>query len=181
MTINANSKSTHAVTVFVYVCNDCVTSVFNNATFLTLLFYFGNKVNLLLLAPFGCFVVTVEMEIANVPEQLPTAVYEENGSATVAADPVVYPRPPATEEQPTDLERLWKAVHDRPQDFTSWTDLLQYCEQENNVATSHEALEAFLARYPLCYGYWKKFADLERRAGNGSKAEEVPASIKYYI
>lgn len=32
---------------------------------------------------------------------------------------------------------------------------------------------AFLGRYPLCYGYWKKFADLERRAGNNDKAAEV--------
>lgn len=31
---------------------------------------------------------------------------------------------------PAEFERLWKAAHDNPQDFTSWTDLLQYCEQE---------------------------------------------------
>lgn len=33
-------------------------------------------------------------------------------------------------ELPVDFERLWKAANDNPQDFTSWTDLLQYCEQE---------------------------------------------------
>ena len=33
-------------------------------------------------------------------------------------------------ELPVDFDRLWKVAHDNPQDFTSWTDLLQYCEQE---------------------------------------------------
>lgn len=31
---------------------------------------------------------------------------------------------------PADFERLWLATHENPSDFTSWTDLLQYCEQE---------------------------------------------------
>ncbi|KAK5864714.1 hypothetical protein PBY51_015933 [Eleginops maclovinus] len=85
--------------------------------------------------------------------------------------------PSATEDDegeiPADFDRLWKAAHDNPQDFTSWTDLLQYCEQESHITASRRALEAFLSRYPLCYGYWKKYADLERRAGYNNKAEEV--------
>lgn len=107
---------------------------------------------------------------------------------------------------PADFERLWLATHENPSDFTSWTDLLQYCEQEvgdtrdksfktntreqcfflvvtpsmcindllqGQVTASRRALEAFLTRYPLCYGYWKKITDLERRAGDNAKAEEV--------
>ncbi|XP_039504709.1 pre-mRNA-processing factor 39 isoform X2 [Pimephales promelas] len=74
---------------------------------------------------------------------------------------------------PTDFERLWKLTIDNPQDFNSWTDLLQYCEQEGHIQASRQALNAFLVRYPLCYGYWKKFVDLERRAGHNDKAEEV--------
>ncbi|KAG8003984.1 Pre-mRNA-processing factor 39 [Nibea albiflora] len=126
------------------------------------------------------------MEASQVPASLPTEMVEmseENGSAAEAPEPPVGPdpesfsMPPAAEDEegeiPADFERLWKAAHDNPQDFTSWTDLLQYCEQESHVTASRRALEAFLARYPLCYGYWKKFADLERRAGYTSKAEEV--------
>lgn len=75
-------------------------------------------------------VLPVAMETSDVPESSPTVVSEENGSTTLAADPVLYPVPPPTEQQPSDFERLWKAAHDNPQDFTSWTDLLQYCEQE---------------------------------------------------
>ncbi|XP_034037762.1 pre-mRNA-processing factor 39 isoform X2 [Thalassophryne amazonica] len=110
-----------------------------------------------------------------------TEVSEENGSAAVAPDGPVDPdtasliAPAAHDEGdlPADFERLWKAAHDNSQDFGSWTDLLQYCEQESHVTASRRALKAFLVRYPLCYGYWKKFADLERRAGYNNKAEEV--------
>ncbi|KAM4732275.1 pre-mRNA-processing factor 39 isoform 2-T2 [Anableps anableps] len=117
------------------------------------------------------------------PPPPPPEPSEENGGAAVApeapADPDKYSTAPAAAaaneqgELPADFERLWKAAHDNPQDFTSWTDLLQYCEHEGHVTAYRRALEAFLVRYPLCYGYWKKFADLERRAGDNNKAEEV--------
>ncbi|XP_038555265.1 pre-mRNA-processing factor 39 [Micropterus salmoides] len=126
------------------------------------------------------------MEASEVPAPPPTEMVEmseENGRATEAPEapvdpgPASFSMPPSAEDEegelPTDFERLWKAAHDNPQDFTSWTDLLQYCEQESHITASRRALEAFLARYPLCYGYWKKFADLERRAGYNNKAEEV--------
>ncbi|KAG9346502.1 hypothetical protein JZ751_006813 [Albula glossodonta] len=76
-------------------------------------------------------------------------------------------------ELPIDFERLWRVAHENPQEFSSWTELLQYCEQEGHMTASRRALGAFLTRYPLCYGYWKKFADLERRAGNTNRAQEV--------
>ncbi|KAM8910521.1 pre-mRNA-processing factor 39 isoform 2-T2 [Spinachia spinachia] len=119
-------------------------------------------------------------EVAASPRAQMAEMSEENGSpaeAPVRADPVSFSMPPPAEddegELPADFERLWKVAHDNPQDFTGWTDLLQYCEQESHITASRRALEAFLTRYPLCYGYWKKFADLERRAGFNSKAEEV--------
>jgi hypothetical protein len=40
-------------------------------------------------------------------------------------------------ELPADFERLWKAASDTPNDFTTWTDLLQYCEQEVGLALIH--------------------------------------------
>ncbi|KAM6924140.1 pre-mRNA-processing factor 39 [Xenentodon cancila] len=113
------------------------------------------------------------------PPPPPPEMSEENGSEAVApeapvyADPSSFSIPSEEEELPADFERMWKTANDNPQDFTSWTDLLQYCEQEGHAVASRRALEAFLARYPLCYGYWKKFADLERRAGYNDKAEEV--------
>ncbi|XP_014910261.1 pre-mRNA-processing factor 39 [Poecilia latipinna] len=111
----------------------------------------------------------------------PPEASEENGGAAAApegpADPDNYSTDLAAESEqgdlPADFDRLWKAAHDNPQDFPSWTDLLQYCEHEGHAAAYRRALEAFLARYPLCYGYWKKFVDLERRGSDNNKAEEV--------
>ncbi|CAN9515050.1 unnamed protein product [Ophioblennius macclurei] len=124
------------------------------------------------------------METSEDPAPPPVEMTEENGSAAAVSleapedpDPTAFTMPHATDdgegEAPADFERLWKAAHDNPQDFTSWTDLLQYCEHETHFASSRRALKAFLLRYPLCYGYWKKFVDLERRAGSNDKAEEV--------
>ncbi|XP_015240131.1 PREDICTED: pre-mRNA-processing factor 39-like [Cyprinodon variegatus] len=115
------------------------------------------------------------------PPPPPPEVSEENGGSTDAPEASATPEncstaPTATNKEgelPADFERLWKAAHDNPQDFTSWTDLLQYSEQEGHVVAYRRALEAFLVRYPLCYGYWKKFTDLERRAADNNKAEEV--------
>lgn len=83
------------------------------------------------------------MEASEVPAPPPvemTEMSEENGGAATAPeapvgpDPSSFTMPPAAEDEegelPADFERLWKAAHDNPQDFTSWTDLLQYCEQE---------------------------------------------------
>lgn len=80
------------------------------------------------------------MEAPEVPAPPLPEMTEENGSAAVVPEAPVGPdpasfsmQPAAVEEEgelPADFERLWKAAHDNPQDFTSWTDLLQYCEQE---------------------------------------------------
>ncbi|XP_058505015.1 pre-mRNA-processing factor 39 [Solea solea] len=134
----------------------------------------------------GDFEESSAMEASEVPPPPPIEMVEmseEDNSAAASSeapaglDPAPFSIPQAADEEegglPADFERLWKASNDNPQDFTSWTDLLQYCEQENHITASRQALEAFLTRYPLCYGYWKKFADLERRAGYNSKAEEV--------
>lgn len=37
------------------------------------------------------------------------------------------------EEVNTELDKYWKAVRDNPGDFTGWTYLLQYVEQEVSV------------------------------------------------
>ncbi|XP_029917673.1 pre-mRNA-processing factor 39 [Myripristis murdjan] len=120
---------------------------------------------------------SIPPEVPEAPEAPEVPEVPEVPEASVVPNPASFSVPPAAEDEegelPVDFERLWKAAHDNPQDFTSWTDLLQYCEQESHITASRRALVAFLVRYPLCYGYWKKFADLERRAGYNGKAEEV--------
>ncbi|XP_065081569.1 pre-mRNA-processing factor 39 [Ochlerotatus camptorhynchus] len=72
-----------------------------------------------------------------------------------------------------DLDKYWKAVNDDSTDFTAWTYLLQYVDQENDIEAAREAYDAFLAHYPYCYGYWRKYADYEKRKGSKRKCEEV--------
>jgi len=43
---------------------------------------------------------------------------------------------------------------------------------------AREAYDKFLARYPYCYGYWKKYADYEKRKGSAEDCEQVNYWIK---
>ncbi|XP_014822049.1 PREDICTED: pre-mRNA-processing factor 39-like [Calidris pugnax] len=74
---------------------------------------------------------------------------------------------------PPDFEKFWQAARSNPHDFTAWTELLQYVEQENHLFAARKAFDAFFAHYPYCYGYWKKYADMERRFDCGRETEEV--------
>ncbi|KAL0116599.1 hypothetical protein PUN28_009913 [Cardiocondyla obscurior] len=82
---------------------------------------------------------------------------------------------PASPKKKTlpELEKYWKAVNEDPSDFTGWTYLLQYVDQENDAEAAREAYTKFLERYPYCYGYWRKFADYEKKKGNPDNVQTV--------
>uniref|UniRef100_A0A8C9EIE0 Pre-mRNA processing factor 39 n=1 Tax=Pavo cristatus TaxID=9049 RepID=A0A8C9EIE0_PAVCR len=73
---------------------------------------------------------------------------------------------------PPDFDKFWKVVEDNPQDFTGWVYLLQYVEQENHLPAARKAFDKFFTHYPYCYGYWKKYADLEKRHDNIKQSDE---------
>ncbi|KAI1237426.1 hypothetical protein IHE44_0013499 [Lamprotornis superbus] len=75
---------------------------------------------------------------------------------------------------PPDFDKFWKVVEDNPQDFTGWVYLLQYVEQENHLPAARKAFDRFFSHYPYCYGYWKKYADLEKRHDNVKQSDEGP-------
>ncbi|CAK9296878.1 unnamed protein product [Gordionus sp. m RMFG-2023] len=63
-------------------------------------------------------------------------------------------------------------------DFNAWVTLLQYCEsllrnpqvikeekQQMALEVLRHSFKEFLKRYPYCYGYWKNYADIERKFG----------------
>ncbi|KAM4690972.1 pre-mRNA-processing factor 39 [Rhinophrynus dorsalis] len=79
------------------------------------------------------------------------------------------PEPPL----PPEFENYWKVVEIHPEEFTAWTYLLQYVEHANHIHAARKAFDAFFARYPYCYGYWKKYADLEKKFNNVMEADEV--------
>ncbi|XP_010523168.1 PREDICTED: pre-mRNA-processing factor 39-like [Tarenaya hassleriana] len=76
---------------------------------------------------------------------------------------------------PSEEERLWNIIRVNPQDFNAWTALLDETEKtsEDNIAKIRKVYDAFLAEFPLCYGYWKKYADAEAHEGAMDKAVEV--------
>lgn len=65
-----------------------------------------------------------------------------------------------------ELEKFWKAVKDDPSDFQGWTYLLQFADNLSDPNSGRDAYNAFLLRYPYCYGYWKKYADFEKKKTN---------------
>lgn len=44
---------------------------------------------------------------------------------------------------------------------------------QNVLTAVRKAFDVFFLRYPYCYGYWKKYADIEKKHGNVQVAEEV--------
>ncbi|KAG0465322.1 hypothetical protein HPP92_019486 [Vanilla planifolia] len=72
-------------------------------------------------------------------------------------------------------ERLWNAVRTNCLDFNAWTALLEETEKvaENNILKIRKVYDEFLVEFPLCFGYWKKYADHEARLGGANKVFEV--------
>ena len=48
--------------------------------------------------------------------------------------------------------------------------------QQNKIRPARAAFDAFFKRYPYCYGYWKKYADMERKCEKWRKTQEVRIS-----
>ncbi|CAJ0946927.1 unnamed protein product [Ranitomeya imitator] len=99
------------------------------------------------------------------PEQDNTSGVEEAAEAPEKQEP--------EQPYPPEFDKYWKAVEANPEDFTTWTYMLHYIEQENHIFAIRRVFDMFLTRYPYCYGYWKKYADLEKRSNNVMEADEV--------
>ncbi|XP_029454333.1 pre-mRNA-processing factor 39 [Rhinatrema bivittatum] len=114
---------------------------------------------------------TTVMEMEQSPVGSPT-VKEESVKAIAAENTE---QEASTKEPPLPLQfdKFWKVVEDNFQDFSGWTYLLQFVEQENHIKAARKAFDKFFSHYPYCYGYWKKYADFEKRHQNLKQSEEV--------
>ncbi|XP_073063574.1 pre-mRNA-processing factor 39-1-like isoform X6 [Primulina eburnea] len=72
-------------------------------------------------------------------------------------------------------ERSWSIVTANSLDFNAWTSLIEETERisEGEILKIQKVYDAFLAEFPLCYGYWKKYADHEARLSSMDKVAEV--------
>ncbi|KAI5071002.1 hypothetical protein GOP47_0013253 [Adiantum capillus-veneris] len=112
---------------------------------------------------------------------VPVAAAEEAPSvveATVLSEPQLDGNSSAAVENPSDVQpqleepavlteedRLWNIVKANPADFAAWTSLIQEVDKLEILERIHRVYDTFLAEFPLCYGYWKKYADHEIRGG----------------
>ncbi|XXG44988.1 hypothetical protein AAC387_Pa02g0196 [Persea americana] len=100
----------------------------------------------------------------------------ENGNVSNdAGGPVVEQQFEEGSAISTEEDRLWSIVRANSLDFNAWTALIQETEKlaEDNILKTRKVYDAFLAEFPLCYGYWKKYADHEARLGTIEKVVEV--------
>jgi len=73
----------------------------------------------------------------------------------------------ASEQQElTEEEKLWEKVQADPADFDTWVSLASSLEQKDDYSFLRKVLRALLKEFPLCYGYWTKLAELEKRHGH---------------
>uniref|UniRef100_A0A0D3DIR7 Suppressor of forked domain-containing protein n=2 Tax=Brassica oleracea var. oleracea TaxID=109376 RepID=A0A0D3DIR7_BRAOL len=95
----------------------------------------------------------------NVPVTVPGAGHVDNAGSTLSPEE----------------ERLWSIVKANSSEFNAWTALIEETERisQDNIAKIRKVYDAFLAEFPLCYGYWKKYADHEARVGAMDKVVEV--------
>ncbi|KAF7188085.1 Pre-mRNA-processing factor 39 [Pseudocercospora fuligena] len=82
-----------------------------------------------------------------------------------------------------ELQKLNDQVLAEPEEFENWEKLVRAAELQEGglnrnsspqaIATTRDAYDRFLARFPLFFGYWKKYADLEFSIGGTEAAEMV--------
>ncbi|XP_024539541.1 pre-mRNA-processing factor 39 isoform X1 [Selaginella moellendorffii] len=99
----------------------------------------------------------------------------ESSEANASEQVIEEEQAPKAEEVPviTPEERLWSVVKANPADFNAWTELIQETEKHDEIDRIRVCYDTFLAEFPLCYGYWKKYADFELRLGSPEKIIEV--------
>ncbi|KAI3915646.1 hypothetical protein MKX01_015471 [Papaver californicum] len=104
-----------------------------------------------------------------------TTNHDANGNVQHASGEAVGEQPLEADSVFTAEERLWSIVKSNSLDFNAWTALIEETEKvaEDNISKIEKVYDAFLAEFPLCYGYWKKYADHEARLASVDKVVEV--------
>ncbi|XP_018673811.2 pre-mRNA-processing factor 39-2-like isoform X1 [Musa acuminata AAA Group] len=74
-----------------------------------------------------------------------------------------------------DWNNFQALLGDIPNDFESWTSLIAHIEKAypNDLERICLVYDAFLSEYPLCYGYWNKYASNRARLCTLHEVEEI--------
>jgi pre-mRNA-processing factor 39 len=82
-----------------------------------------------------------------------------------------------------EFEKANRVVVEDPDDFDGWEKVIRLAEtlegglnrnsSPQAIAMTRNAFDRFLAKFPLLFGYWKKYADLEFSIAGTEAAEMV--------
>lgn len=82
-----------------------------------------------------------------------------------------------------EYEKANRIASDDPDDFDAWEKLVRAAEalegglnrnsSPQAIASTRSVFDRFLAKFPLLFGYWKKYADLEFSIAGTEAAEMV--------
>ncbi|ORY66443.1 pre-mRNA-processing factor 39 [Pseudomassariella vexata] len=89
----------------------------------------------------------------------------------------------ASDEENAEIRKLTLEVEADTDNFESWEKLVRACETQEGglnrnsspqaLATLREVYDRFLLKFPLLFGYWKKYADLEFNISGPESAEMI--------
>lgn len=104
------------------------------------------------------------------PQMMPPAMPMAAAQPAAASQPAAATPAEATKEDPklTDEERFLAKLKDKPGDFSASMGLLELvlkADPPKSLEETTAAFESFLAEFPLCYGYWKKYCDAQTKTG----------------
>lgn len=87
------------------------------------------------------------------------------------------------DEENAEIKRLNAEVEADPDSFETWEKLIRACESlegglsrnssAESLAAMRDAYDRFLLKFPLLFGYWKKYADLEFNISGPESAEMI--------
>ncbi|KAG8533221.1 uncharacterized protein KY384_002004 [Bacidia gigantensis] len=88
-----------------------------------------------------------------------------------------------SDEENAELKKLNAEVLEEPDSFENWEKLVRAAEglegglnrnsSPQSIVTARDIYDRFLAKFPLLFGYWKKYADLEFSIAGTEAAELV--------
>ncbi|KAK2792491.1 hypothetical protein FQN51_001664 [Onygenales sp. PD_10] len=88
-----------------------------------------------------------------------------------------------TEEENAELKKLNAEVLEDPDNFENWEKLVRAAEGQEGginrnsnpqaITSTRTVYDRFLAKFPLLFGYWKKYADLEFSIAGTEAAEMI--------
>lgn len=93
----------------------------------------------------------------------------------------------ADEIENAELKKLNADVLSSPDDYEAWQKLVAGAEalegglnrnsSPQSIAAARDIYDRFLAKFPLFFGYWKKYADLEFAIAGTEAAEMVNLAV----